>query len=343
MHARGSRFISRETQEALEEAHAAARETAQKVLAAAKENGGTVYVRWTKDPKRDTKPGAVSYNHLTGQAEPGLSVMPIRVGMDEVEIASTIVSYAYGYLVEGLPHKAFIFKGDLVGEGSDGEPVIRNQKVLGYVDLERLNTLLRGKLALQAEENIKFAESQIERSMKVLADNGLTPESAEARIQEYEAKEKAWVDAKNPTSYSRATYEWEFRRLNREEENEVNAIKGALKNIQHYENVTKEPLRDLEFFMQNLGRKEFSKRDVQAMRRKYGEADFSIAGMKARGASEYIGRGDDYIDKADGQRKFVIPNTAGGARAKAVSYTLAATTNLLDFLLRVTRAADERL
>ncbi len=39
------------------------------------------------------------------------------------------------------------------------------------------------------------------------------------------------------------------------------------------------------------------------------EIDFSIAGMKARGASEYIGRGDDYIDKADGQRKFVIPNT----------------------------------
>ncbi len=31
--------------------------------------------------------------------------------------------------------------------------------------------------------------------------------------------------------------------------------------------------------------------------------------MKARGASEYIGRGEDYIDKADGQRKFVIPNT----------------------------------
>lgn len=39
------------------------------------------------------------------------------------------------------------------------------------------------------------------------------------------------------------------------------------------------------------------------------EIDFSIAGMKARGASEYIGRGEDYIDKADGQRKFVIPNT----------------------------------
>lgn len=37
--------------------------------------------------------------------------------------------------------------------------------------------------------------------------------------------------------------------------------------------------------------------------------DFSIAGMKARCASEYIGRGEDYIDKADGQRKFVIPNT----------------------------------
>lgn len=39
------------------------------------------------------------------------------------------------------------------------------------------------------------------------------------------------------------------------------------------------------------------------------EIDFSIAGMKARCASEYIGRGEDYIDKADGQRKFVIPNT----------------------------------
>ena len=56
------------------------------------------------------------------------------------------------------------------------------------------------------------------------------------------------------------------------------------------------------------GRKILKPEDLVKYKNQY-ELDFSIAGMKARGASEYIGRGEDYIDKADGQRKFVIPNT----------------------------------
>ena len=56
------------------------------------------------------------------------------------------------------------------------------------------------------------------------------------------------------------------------------------------------------------GRKILKPEDLVKYKNQY-ELDFSIAGMKARCASEYIGRGEDYIDKADGQRKFVIPNT----------------------------------
>lgn len=56
------------------------------------------------------------------------------------------------------------------------------------------------------------------------------------------------------------------------------------------------------------GRKVLKPEDLVKYKNQY-ELDFSIAGMKARCASEYIGRGEDYIDKADGQRKFVIPNT----------------------------------
>lgn len=43
--------------------------------------------------------------------------------------------------------------------------------------------------------------------------------------------------------------------------------------------------------------------------------DFSICGLKAKTANEYLERGADYTDPADGQRKFVLPTA--GARLRS--------------------------
>ncbi len=43
--------------------------------------------------------------------------------------------------------------------------------------------------------------------------------------------------------------------------------------------------------------------------------DFSICGLKAKTANEYLEKGADYVDPADGQRKFVIP--VSGARLRS--------------------------
>ncbi|MCD7798593.1 MAG: DUF6098 family protein [Akkermansiaceae bacterium] len=129
----------------IREASAAVVKTAELLRAEAKKHGGKIYVRWTEDPRRDTRRGGVSYNHATGQAEAGLSVLTINAEDSPSEIAYAIAEYGYIFLIAGAPHRAWVFTGDeLQVRGSDGEPLIANQKSLGYIDLGRMNIIMRG-------------------------------------------------------------------------------------------------------------------------------------------------------------------------------------------------------
>ncbi len=157
----------------IREASAAVVKTAELLRAEAKKHGGKIYVRWTEDPRRDTRRGGVSYNHATGQAEAGLSVLTINAEDSPSEIAHTIAEYGYTFLIAGTPHRAWVFTGDeLQVRGGDGEPLIANQKSLGYIDLGRMNIIMRGAADIvSAKEEIakyqRFLSSHRERAKKL--------------------------------------------------------------------------------------------------------------------------------------------------------------------------------
>lgn len=149
----------------IREASAAVVKTAELLRAEAKKHGGKIYVRWTEDPRQDTRRGGVSYNHATGQAEAGLSVLTINAEDSSSEIAHTIAEYGYTFLIAGTPHRAWVFTGDeLQVRGSDGEPLIAKQKSLGYIDLGRMNIIMRDAA------NIVSAKEALARERKALQE-----------------------------------------------------------------------------------------------------------------------------------------------------------------------------
>jgi len=85
-----------------------------------------VYIRWL-----DLPPKGRSRNHATGQLEAGVSVYAARFNP-----ATGLVEYADGglpwaalsYLVTGKP--AYLVTGTPAGAGSDGEPVLRQVRIL---------------------------------------------------------------------------------------------------------------------------------------------------------------------------------------------------------------------
>lgn len=93
--------------------------------------GIMVYIRYSNGPAADRAMGR-SLNHVTGRREAGLSVGNLIVTdaewmMDEDQadywrrhIASMVRSYSF------LPGKPYILTGDVVGFGSDGEPLLAN-------------------------------------------------------------------------------------------------------------------------------------------------------------------------------------------------------------------------
>ncbi|MCK9570216.1 hypothetical protein M0R72_14825 [Candidatus Pacearchaeota archaeon] len=71
-----------------------------------------------------------SYNHRTGEKEFGVSVYCGRVVAESVELAddTSVQLVGQGRLV-------FPLTGDVIGFGSDGEPIIRRIRVVGAVGM----------------------------------------------------------------------------------------------------------------------------------------------------------------------------------------------------------------
>jgi hypothetical protein len=88
-----------------------------------------VFIRFGHPPK-----SGVSMNHATGQPEKGVSVFPAEVDpltgaanfIEDGTGGSAHIAAAFG----GYGNKAYLVSGEVVGRGSDGEPVLRNLKVL---------------------------------------------------------------------------------------------------------------------------------------------------------------------------------------------------------------------
>lgn len=89
-----------------------------------------VYLRWSRGPKYDLKPGARSRNQVTGQLESGLSATPLTPNDDSAALAKLIREYEFLRLggSDIAPH---LYTGRKLGVGGDNEPVIAPIRHLG--------------------------------------------------------------------------------------------------------------------------------------------------------------------------------------------------------------------
>lgn len=97
------------------------------------EASGTIYIRWSRDPRRDETRG-YSLNHASHTSEGGLSVQTIDQSdlghsWDDITIALYLTDYYYAGPVCSL------WAGEIVGKGGDNEDVIGNAKLLAIVDV----------------------------------------------------------------------------------------------------------------------------------------------------------------------------------------------------------------
>jgi hypothetical protein len=97
------------------------------------ENGGKIYVRWSRGPEYDLKPGARSKDYQSGQFHEGLSANPIEADMDPHQIAKRITEYSY-FNSSKSPAKPYLYSAVENGIDSDGTPTVANLKYLGSVD-----------------------------------------------------------------------------------------------------------------------------------------------------------------------------------------------------------------
>ena len=93
-----------------------------------------LYVRFGELPELER-----SRNHHTGELEKGVSVYrAIQYTDDTVEIIIPIVSYSACVSLSAFPEKkAYEVEGKLVGEGSDGEPLLIFVTIAREVEIAR--------------------------------------------------------------------------------------------------------------------------------------------------------------------------------------------------------------
>lgn len=84
--------------------------------------GSPCYIRFGKLPK-----GGRSRNHITGELEAGVSVYPAAKVSDGYIVDMRGIDAGSGlFIVQG--RDAYLVTGDVVGMGSDGEPLLANCK-----------------------------------------------------------------------------------------------------------------------------------------------------------------------------------------------------------------------
>lgn len=299
-------------------------ETCDKLRKAAAENGGSVFVRWTSTPNEDSLPSFVSMNHATGEREAGMSVLEIEEGDSDATIARTLAEYGFS-LLYGEQRAAFIYSGKIAGRGSDGEPVITEQKDLGYVDLSKMNTLLNGAAhVFKAEENIDIL-NRYEKEFNDASEH-FTDEVRAAKKGIWAGYRELYDKAEDEYLVSRGLLEinGSYRKVKlgafeakkefaKTKEGEallkLSQAEERLKRARYlYEEAYKEYWEPvLGFFeAEESGRKTYSKEDIQHYQERFGAARFSLGGEKSAVFGEYDAQGLTYVDPADGKKKFCI-------------------------------------
>lgn len=94
--------------------------------------GDGVYVRWSRGPEFDLRPGANSRDYQTGEVHDGLSALALDINDSNYQIGRMLRDYSY---LKGADDKirAHIYKGRQTGIDSDNAPSIRPEAYLGTI------------------------------------------------------------------------------------------------------------------------------------------------------------------------------------------------------------------
>lgn len=148
--------------------------TIESIREEARNNGGTIYVRYTDTPRKEEDESFYSMNHNFNQLEAGLSVLDICEEDSDTSICNSLTSYHILNFFRGDTVYPFLFSGEEVGRGSDDEPLIINRTLLGSIDLEVINMILRGyKVYIKLMNSIKGYEDAERRLKENENDFGL--------------------------------------------------------------------------------------------------------------------------------------------------------------------------
>lgn len=119
-----------------------------------KTGGKDLFVRWSKGPTYDMKPGARSKDYQTGEIHQGLSSKRLEQGDHPGDLANTISEYSY---VSTDPStEAHVYSGKKVGTDSDGAPSIIPDKYMGSIDNDFSKHIAKhGTEILRAKHNVE--------------------------------------------------------------------------------------------------------------------------------------------------------------------------------------------
>ena len=77
-----------------------------------------------------------SKNHLTGDTETGVSVYEAIVRKDKISIIMPCLTYSACVSLSGcIERQAYEVVGNIIGTGSDGEPIIKNCKIIRKIEI----------------------------------------------------------------------------------------------------------------------------------------------------------------------------------------------------------------
>lgn len=158
------------------------------------EAGEPAFVRWSRGPKYDLKPGARSMNQTTGQSEAGLSAQLLEPDFDPWVLARRIGEYEF-LRFNGKDISPHLYAGKVLGRGGDNEPVIAPTKYLGNLAPELLDAVLDPnrveRLAAMRRlrnQEAKFTNPEWLQNPDVTRYNGLGYKRAEKELEEYRAE-----------------------------------------------------------------------------------------------------------------------------------------------------------
>lgn len=150
----------------------------------------SVFVRWSRGPSFDMKPGAASRDYVSGTVHDGLSAVSLGDAEDVEDILRSVNDYSFLRMKdpEIRPH---VYRAKKIGIDSDGAPTISPTEYLGAIDdgliaeIENNNLIRRLALEREISNNISAIEQyRVAKPKYIPPYSELTLEKARKELDE---------------------------------------------------------------------------------------------------------------------------------------------------------------